>query len=145
MNNIWLAILLVSMGIFAILWTADRRRWKEKFKQQGEMDQTCRRQVESMKKELVRMKEEIKKMQIRSQEAEIQKEEQNKELEDTRNVFWKSTVKIHLYAQLLREQCENSDSKNQCDVIVQECERMGTHLQREIGKANKFQKTDSRL
>lgn len=44
-------------------------------------------------------------------------------LEETRRLR-SFAVRIHLYAQLVKEQCSTDAAKKQCDIILSECEKM---------------------
>lgn len=127
---IFLIIAIVIIIIMLILWQSGRAAWK---KQKKEMD-TRYSELLSQKEQTELLLKSIRHAQEtgKEQEQNVLKELQLRVLEseerdglctDREKEVRAAAVKIHLYIQLIREQCESPSAQKQCDVISAECEK----------------------
>lgn len=128
-------ILLLAFVIFSVaeaaLWMADKRKWERQSKKLEERARENLQQKEKMdtriiglEQELVQIKEENAQLRTEVQALIRQGDEKDRRLSDRQETVRKAAVKIHLYIQLLKEQCEMGTAQRQCDIILRECENL---------------------
>lgn len=125
---IFLIIAIVIIIVMLILWQSGRAAWK---KQKKEMDIRYS-ELLSQKEQTELLLKSIRHAQETGKEQNVLKELQLRVLEseerdglctDREKEVRAAAVKIHLYIQLIREQCESPSAQKQCDVISAECEK----------------------
>lgn len=127
---IFLIIAIVIIIVMLILWQSGRAAWK---KQKKEMD-TRYSELLSQKEQTECLLETIQQEREKEKEQEdsirtelsltmMKSEERDGQCTDREKEVRAAAVKIHLYIQLIKEQCESPSAQKQCDVISAECEK----------------------
>ncbi len=131
-----LLVLFWAAAVIAVLllWIKDRASWKQICEKQKEKEKEFLQRKEEQDEQIRKLEQELAQADLKNQElqAEIsalkeQREERDRICSDRQADGIKAMMKIHIYAQLLREQSQTAAGQNQCDIILKECEKlMGT-------------------
>lgn len=131
MKDILLVIFLGCLIITAFLWMWDRRRWKRKEEEQAERQREYLEQKEKadahirrLEQELDQAKREKHAIMLKVQGGEEQQAQRDRECLDRSDAARRAAMKIHLYSQLLKEQCQTEAAEKQCGIILRECEAL---------------------
>lgn len=131
MKDMLLGGFLIFIILTILLWMADRRKWEQKSRKQDERGREYLQQKEKLntyisklERELAQTREENKEVREKAHRLENQKNETDRILSDGQKTVRKASVKIHLYIQLLKEQCGTGTAQKQCDIILRECENL---------------------
>lgn len=124
-----LLVILILMILVILLWMADRWKWKRKYenRQVKQRELLARKEqldflAEEMKQQLIQAREQISEKQNIIDELLNQKKEKNQIFWDDQKKAVTSFETIHLYIQLVKEQCGTDAAGKHCDRILQECE-----------------------
>lgn len=124
-----LLVILILMILVIFLWMADRWKWKRKYEhcQVKQREILARKEqldflTEEMKQQLIQAREQISEKQNIIDEMLEQKKEKNQIFWDDQKKAVTSFETIHLYIQLVKEQCGTNAAGKHCDRILQECE-----------------------
>lgn len=124
-----LLVILILMILVILLWMADRWKWKRKY----ENCQIKQREILAQKEQMDLLAGEMKQQLIQARELISEKQNIIDELlnqkKEKNQIFWDGQKKavtsfetIHLYIQLVKEQCSTDAAGKHCDRIQQECE-----------------------
>lgn len=119
-------LLVAAVVVLAV----ERRKWRQDNKMAQKRERSYQKQKEEMEirirfleRELEQEKEKNREIKYKLQtEMRLQKEREQ-ELGQREETFRNASLKIHLYIQLLKEQCEGDEAQKQCDIILRECQR----------------------
>lgn len=124
-----LLVILILMILVILLWMADRWKWKRKYENCQVKQREILAQKEQMdllagemKQQLIQAREQISEKQNIIDELLNQKKEKNQIFWDGQKKAVTSFETIHLYIQLVKEQCSTDAAQKHCDRIQQECE-----------------------
>lgn len=126
-----LSIILLILGIIdislIILWIKDKNKWKKQYKKIEQEFRNSQLVQKEQNSQIDLLKQKRKKEQL-LQKAQEQKEDLYKKniekWEKKQKTIRQSCAKIHLYIQLIKEQCQTKDSQQQCDIILKECKKI---------------------
>lgn len=130
MKDILLLMSFACLAITVFLWIWDRRRWKREKAEQEARQKEYFRQNEQAVAYIQKLEQELEQVKKEIQEREGQQEERRRQCLDGRDNARKAAMKIHLYVQLLKEQCGTAAAEKQCGMILKECERLLHSMQK---------------
>lgn len=126
-----LSIILLVLGIICIclviLWIQTKIKWKRKYIKMEKEFQQSQFLQEQLNSRIDLLEQKI------SEEQDVQEEQKQREsfyiesikiLEQKQENIRCSCTKIHLYIQLIKEQCRTEASRQQCDIIFEECKKI---------------------
>lgn len=128
MREMMWIVLLILLGGTVFLWISDRKKWKRRMEELEKQGRNCLQQREAGDSRAVILEEQlegVQKEQRRTADllalSEAGREKAERKLSEERETVRRSSLKIHLYIQLLKEQCGTDSARKQCDGILREC------------------------
>ncbi len=120
-----------AAGTVLLLWLKDRANWKQICEKQKEKEREYLQRKEEQDGYIRKLENDLAQSDLENQalQAEIralseQQKERDRGCSDRQEDGRKAMMKIHIYAQLLREQIQTAAGQSQCDIILRECEKL---------------------